>query len=60
MKYIAENSGPTAVFKLSDGFEKLTFELPKFDCICLKFNPIAFKGTKIVYSFGLSECNRVN
>ena len=31
-KYIAENSGPTAVFELSDGFEKLTFELPKFEC----------------------------
>ena len=27
--------GPTAVFELS-GFEKPTFELPKFDCTCLK------------------------
>ena len=32
IKYIAENLGPTAVFELSDGFEKLTFELSKFDC----------------------------
>ena len=33
IKYIAENSGPTTVFELSDGFEKLMFELRKFDCI---------------------------
>ena len=25
-----------------------------------KFNPIAFREAKIVYSFGLSVCNRVN
>ena len=24
------------------------------------FNPIAFREAKIVYNFGLSECNRVN
>ena len=24
------------------------------------FNPIALKKAKIVYNFGLSECNRVN
>ena len=25
----------------------------------LVFNPIALRGAKIVYNFGLSECNRV-
>ena len=26
----------------------------------LRVNPIALRKTKIVYKFGLSECNRVN
>ena len=26
----------------------------------MRFNPIALKKAKIVYNFGLSECNRVN
>ena len=28
-------------------------------CFCASFNPIALRKAKIVYSFGLSECNRV-
>ena len=26
---------------------------------CLKFNPVALRKAKIVYNFGLSECNKV-
>ena len=29
------------------------------NCISHKFNPTALRKAKIVYSFGLSECNRV-
>ena len=28
--------------------------------VSLRFNPIALRRAKIVYNFGLSECNRVN
>ena len=28
-------------------------------CTCIYFSPIAIRKAKIVYNFGLSECNRV-
>ena len=31
-----------------------------FTKFCFFFNPIALRKAKIIYNFGLSECNRVN
>ena len=32
----------------------MTFESPQ---VCFSFNPTALRKAKIVYNFGLSECN---
>ena len=37
----------------------LLHTIPHSKTKVLNFNPIAFRKAKIVYNFGLSECNRV-
>ena len=32
----------------------------KYESVIIHLNPIALRKAKIVYNFGLSECNRVN
>ena len=52
----------------TDCFATIAFHLVLYSCSncaskvhpCPLFNPIALRKAKIVYNFGLSECNRVN
>ena len=41
-------------------FSTETLNFLKQITIFISFNPIALRKAKIVYNFGLSECNRVN
>ena len=37
-----------------------TMKKLEYICCYLYINPIALRKAKIVYNFGLSECNRIN